>query len=180
MSVYAVRHRDAVKIGFTDNVRKRFLNLLSLASEPLQFIGHMPGGRDVEAHLHARFSELRLRAEWFRADEKLLTALAFILDPEMPPVQKQPEVQPVPNGALSDAAIAATAKHHLRRIAAQRWPQLNHGDRIDALASALGWRRSRVSDFYHAHPRARLQTPEALQLSGFIEANPASELARKT
>jgi hypothetical protein len=56
---------QAVKIGVSTDPAKRLRALQTAVPDRLVLLGAMPGGRDVEAGLHARFSVNRLGGEWF-------------------------------------------------------------------------------------------------------------------
>src|SRR5438876_654439 len=70
--VYFVRGGDAVKIGRTGNLAARLKALATASAVPLELLAAVPGGRPEEARLHRRWRHLRLRGEWFRADEALV------------------------------------------------------------------------------------------------------------
>jgi hypothetical protein len=70
--VYFIRAGDAVKIGHTKNVPSRLRALATASAVRLQVLATVPGGRDREDREHQRWSHLRIRGEWFRADEGLL------------------------------------------------------------------------------------------------------------
>lgn len=55
-----------IKIGWTQDVDRRIAELQTANAHKLTLLGTVPGTMDREAALHARFSHLRLEAEWFR------------------------------------------------------------------------------------------------------------------
>lgn len=71
--VYYVRLGTRVKIGTTRNIEGR---LRILPHEEVLAIE--PGGYEVEALRHDQFSQLRVRGEWFLAEEKLLSHAAAL------------------------------------------------------------------------------------------------------
>lgn len=74
-SVYFVTDGDAIKIGFAKNLRER-LRLLQVSHHfPLFLIAAISGTRNDEAMLHGRFSDLRLRGEWFQISSKITHAI---------------------------------------------------------------------------------------------------------
>jgi hypothetical protein len=70
--VYFVRAGDAVKIGRTANLASRLRALATGSAASLEVLASVPGGREREAQEHRRWRHLRLRGEWFRADEALV------------------------------------------------------------------------------------------------------------
>jgi Meiotically up-regulated gene 113 len=73
--VYFVRAGDAVKIGRTGNLAARLKALATGSAVALELLAAVPGGARLEARLHRRWRHLRLRGEWFRADEELLRSI---------------------------------------------------------------------------------------------------------
>jgi hypothetical protein len=61
-----------IKIGFTTDLPKRVGALQNGCPEPVEVLGAMYGGRDLERELHAKFEHLRIHLEWFRAGHDLL------------------------------------------------------------------------------------------------------------
>jgi hypothetical protein len=70
--VYFVRAGDAVKIGRTANLASRLRALATGSAASLEVLASVPGGREREAEEHRRCRHLRIRGEWFRADESLV------------------------------------------------------------------------------------------------------------
>jgi hypothetical protein len=86
--VYFIRSGDAIKIGFTQDVVARLSALQTASSIPLELLASIDGDKAEEARQHRRWRHLRIRGEWFRADEELLRyirALAGELAPEPDP-----------------------------------------------------------------------------------------------
>jgi hypothetical protein len=73
--VYFVRAGDAVKIGRTTSLASRLRALATASAFPLELLSAMPCGAALEARLHRRWRHLRLRGEWFRADEEQLRSI---------------------------------------------------------------------------------------------------------
>ena len=65
--VYMVLNADrsAAKIGFTVSPYARLAQLQSANASPLTMEFAIPAQREVEAQLHARFADSRIRLEWF-------------------------------------------------------------------------------------------------------------------
>lgn len=55
-----------VKIGHTNNLRRRLADLATGAAQLPDVLLLLPGGRAEEVALHGRFDALRERGEWFR------------------------------------------------------------------------------------------------------------------
>lgn len=67
-----IASEDCIKIGFSyypDLRRNRLQTGLPWA---IEILATMPGDLQLEAALHSRFDHLRIRGEWFDADEELL------------------------------------------------------------------------------------------------------------
>jgi len=60
-----------IKIGWTQDIERRIGELQTANAHKLTLLGTVPGTMDREAALHARFSHLRLEAEWFRNSEEI-------------------------------------------------------------------------------------------------------------
>jgi hypothetical protein len=61
--VYFILNGNRVKIGTTTNLRNR---VRALSLKPRNVIACVPGGRQHEDAMHAKFTELRIgRTEWF-------------------------------------------------------------------------------------------------------------------
>jgi hypothetical protein len=65
--VYLIGSPDSplVKIGWSDNPERRLRDLQSGSPVPLQLLAVFEGGYLVEAALHRRFADKRIRVEWF-------------------------------------------------------------------------------------------------------------------
>lgn len=70
--VYFVRAGEAIKIGFAKDVARRVRSLQTGQAQRLELLGTIPGDRQRERDLHARFYHLRIRGEWHRSDKELL------------------------------------------------------------------------------------------------------------
>ena len=71
-SVYFIADNlERIKIGTSTNPQKRLGELQTGSSAQLRLIGSIPGGRHLEAKLHADFAHIRLKNEWFHATQEL-------------------------------------------------------------------------------------------------------------
>lgn len=73
--VYFIKAGDAVKIGYSEVVGKRFSALQSGHAGELELLGAIPANGYTEHSYHERFAQFRIRGEWFRAEPELLSAI---------------------------------------------------------------------------------------------------------
>lgn len=66
----------SIKIGVSRNVEERLAVLQRGMPQKLECIGFIKGDFKDENLLHDKFSHLRIRGEWFKADDELLDFLA--------------------------------------------------------------------------------------------------------
>jgi hypothetical protein len=64
--IYVVGFSDYLKIGMSDRLIDRLLQLQESAPDQLILYATLRGGRELEAQLLGRFSMYRTRGEWFR------------------------------------------------------------------------------------------------------------------
>lgn len=166
MSVYFVRHGSLIKIGFSSHLRQRIGEIIAGIPGTVEFLGYMPGDRDMEAHLHGVFSAQRFSGEWFAESPALLGLIDTIAVKEMP----SPEV-PTPSimKRLDQDDAWHQASERLRVWAALRWPQDNHRQRMANLQALLPFSRRRVRALYHYEPGMTLRTMEAEALAELMD-----------
>jgi hypothetical protein len=70
--VYFVRTSDFIKIGFTTNLPQRLESLPFGTPHEVTLLHDMPGSFDFEVDMHRKFKHLRVKGEWFRAEQELL------------------------------------------------------------------------------------------------------------
>lgn len=73
--IYFIKPVDAegpIKIGFTENVAKRFAAIQSCSPLPLELIGYFAGEGRHETILHRLFREQRSHLEWFHPSPELV------------------------------------------------------------------------------------------------------------
>jgi hypothetical protein len=75
MSVYFIASADLIKIGYSNDVQQRVKGVISMLREGGEFLGCMPGGRDLEKHFHQIFADDRVYGEWFKRSERLLAVI---------------------------------------------------------------------------------------------------------
>lgn len=91
--VYFLRAGNVVKIGFTTNLRQRWA-ALRIANPETTFICHfVKGTQRTEREFHKRFSEYRVRGEWFDIRGRLAKYLErYIYPVDLPePIKPDPE-----------------------------------------------------------------------------------------
>lgn len=66
--VYFVQSGEGgpIKIGWSQDVERRILQLQTANAHRLHLIGRVPGRMEDEAAMHAKFAHLRMEGEWFR------------------------------------------------------------------------------------------------------------------
>lgn len=77
--VYFIRAADAIKIGFSIDPPGRLASLQTSNPEDLHLMGAVRGTTADERELHVMFCHLRLRGEWFRAEEELIDHIKSVL-----------------------------------------------------------------------------------------------------
>ena len=63
--VYFIRDGEFVKIGYSDNPKRRMSDLQMANPRKLEFLGSFPGGEADEQRLHMVFEQFHIRNEWF-------------------------------------------------------------------------------------------------------------------
>lgn len=148
MSIYVLRSRDLYKIGFSSNLGRRVRDLMAAVPGAVDFIGHMPGGMEVEAHLHLRFSDSRFSGEWFTETPELLAFIDICLLRDMPAAPAKMTVKRL--------RLECPEKHEMamrvRAAAARAWPETSHALRVTFAAQALGWAERRMKCVYQCEP----------------------------
>ena len=66
---------DRIKIGRSENRKKRLSDLATGNSQELKLLATFPGARPEERELHDRFRKDRIRGEWFRSTPELLALI---------------------------------------------------------------------------------------------------------
>lgn len=74
MSIYFIREGGLIKIGYSNDVRQRVQSIINSLRGKGEFLGCMPGDRELEKHFHRKFSADHEYGEWFRPSDAL-TAL---------------------------------------------------------------------------------------------------------
>jgi hypothetical protein len=90
VSVYFIREGGFIKIGYSNDVRSRVAAIINGLRGQGELLGAMPGGRDVEKHLHRVFAVDREYGEWFRVTDKLLAFIETTCVAELPAEERKP------------------------------------------------------------------------------------------
>ncbi len=163
MSIYVLRSETLMKIGFSEDLPNRVRSISAAIPLPVVFVGHMPGGREVEAHLHQTFSASRFSGEWFVETPEMTALFATILIPELPliPTRKSTQRQ-------ADFEALKAISDGVRRAAESRWPLLSKAERVKKLSTDLGWNHGRAKDLYYQNKRMSLRASEQDELREWI------------
>ena len=88
MSVYFIRNTESghIKIGYANDVVKRFQLLQCASPARLEILAVMEGEREAEHAIHRKFPHLRLRkrGEWFQPGPDLVDYLRHLTPPQVP------------------------------------------------------------------------------------------------
>lgn len=160
MTVYVLRSDNLVKIGFSENIVKRVGAIVSATPVPVEFVGYMPGGVEVEKHLHTIFSATRFSGEWFVETPSMRSLFEVLLIKGLPAAPVRTRISKRPEPGIDIASASAK----LRERAAHRWPTHSHAERVAFSATELGWNISRCRDVYYAARRASLRAFEVQEL----------------
>jgi hypothetical protein len=165
MSIYVLRSDNLVKIGFSDHLRKRLSQIVSSSPVPVEFVGHMPGDRELEAHIHSRFQSQHFSGEWFVENEQMRQMFAAILTPRLPELPKKQH-----RDRAAQREYQKSASFGVQTAAKEKWPSLSAAERVSELAGALGWRLSRTKDLYYGADKMALRGLEQQQVDAWIRS----------
>ena len=84
-----------IKIGYTANLDQRVKSLSSTMPGKITLLHYMSGGINEEKALHERFSDLRVKNEWFRPERELSCLEAILSFAESHPDGPPDEVKRV-------------------------------------------------------------------------------------
>lgn len=164
MSIYVLRSDNLVKIGFSDNLRHRVQSIIAATPVAVEFVGHMPGGKDVEKHLHEIFSASNFSGEWFVETDEMRRLFDVLLVPRLPRPQTAKQIK---RSAEKTSTKMLSAR--VRSAAAWRWPNKRKTEIVTELAAVLGWSSTRTKDFYYANPRLSLRAFELKEVEEWLE-----------
>jgi hypothetical protein len=99
--VYFMAHRASgrIKIGYTKDLNAR-LRTIANSTGKIRLLGHVDGGRTLEARIHDVLGEHRISGEWFRDCPELRETIGNVLRDGPKSAIGFDEAVPVPNPKL--------------------------------------------------------------------------------
>ena len=85
--VYFIGGGDLIKIGFTNDLKRRLKTLRATSPVPLKVLCVIRGGKLRETAFHETFAHLRAHGEWFRPAPELLAYIAILKARPLEPVE---------------------------------------------------------------------------------------------
>jgi predicted DNA-binding transcriptional regulator AlpA len=76
--VYFVQLNNMIKIGFTDDLRQRMIQLMNDSPYQIKLLHSALGDRNLERSYHLQFAKLCVRGEWFHADQELIDFIQML------------------------------------------------------------------------------------------------------
>lgn len=83
MAVYFIRSGNFIKIGKANNPHGRLRQLQTGSPRKLELVSVVPGGRNEEKRLHAKYSHLRANGEWFHLSAEMTELAKYKVDDEV-------------------------------------------------------------------------------------------------
>lgn len=71
---------DLVKIGYSEELIRRFKEIRTSCPVPVRLIGFLDGNRAAEAALHHQYAKYRAEGEWFRISQAAMDQLRTSMD----------------------------------------------------------------------------------------------------
>ena len=81
--VYFIRQVGGIgpiKIGYSARPKERLSKLQDWSPVPLEVVLTIPGDHKLERNIHECFADLHSHKEWFRAEHRLVRAIAAMAD----------------------------------------------------------------------------------------------------
>jgi hypothetical protein len=75
--VYFIACADFIKIGVSDNPRRRIAHLQSSSPFDLELLGDVPGDAEEEIRIQGKFAKHHVRGEWFRKHSDIIDYIAY-------------------------------------------------------------------------------------------------------
>lgn len=148
MAVYFIRSGDngPVKIGSTNNIRRRMQMLQTGSAYKLVLLRAFTGGKAEEKIIHARLSRFRISGEWFEASDEVLNGETGLSPLD---VLKKPSSKTSSHRNI----WSPEAKKRFAEKSAARWNNPEWADAERKRRKELGPRLSRL---YHEREASRL------------------------
>jgi hypothetical protein len=131
----------AIKIGKADNPRKRLVELQVGCASRLVLLAMIPGGDADEGRLHRQFRHLKVRGEWFRADDDLMEFAGTIEAKKMGPFLELVKVEPGLGRLFEEAGSYRETKSNVFCANAVWYGYPGHRGIKPRLLELVGWRR---------------------------------------
>lgn len=71
-----------IKIGYTQKLRNRLISMKMDNFHELKILKIIEGDRNKEKEIHQKFAGIRIKGEWFKPDQSLLSYVSFIEEPK--------------------------------------------------------------------------------------------------
>lgn len=99
--IYMIAGLGVVKIGYTNDVKRRLSTLQTGHTRPLKVIRLFEGGPAEEATLHALFADVRTKGEWFQFVPEMLGNVGLV-EVSLTTLRRKPSTEAVPPSAEDD------------------------------------------------------------------------------
>lgn len=83
--IYFIQAGEYIKIGLSDNPKKRLARLQTANPNKLELLCTVEGGIKEEGMYHLYFEECRAHGEWFKDNEILQAVIGYIAENDAPP-----------------------------------------------------------------------------------------------
>jgi len=64
--------QNLLKIGFTENPKRRFKEIANANTNKIEFLGTIPGTKTNESNLHRKWKRFNAKLEWFNYDDDII------------------------------------------------------------------------------------------------------------
>jgi len=138
--IYFIMSGDLVKIGYSNDPKRRLAMLSTGCPTECRLIGVMPGDKAKESELHKRFASERVRGEWFNftVEMNILLGEHAVHVPPKEPTINHPLASFISRSGTTItefARRAGTSRNQLYRI---MQGQNTTTDRLRAICAATG------------------------------------------
>lgn len=77
--IYFIKHGNFIKIGYSENIKKRLKSLQTACPEKLELLFSISGTMETEKRLQRKFKQYNCSGEWFNFDGKLKEFIDYCL-----------------------------------------------------------------------------------------------------